>query len=128
MSSDLSQGLLRTLYLTFSHNELVTAYVIGLVISAIMAFKKPSRYHLMLLMGFAVLAFNFEYDKHIIDGLRDQTMVSIISDPGKHFGAQRFISLVITELVPVMLYVFGWGMIFAAIITQGVFDTFKFRK
>ena len=111
---------MRTLYLTFSHNQLVIAYVAGVVISAFMAFKKPSRFYLMLLLGFAILAFNFEYDKHIIDGLREQTLNAIVTDPGKHFRAQRFISLVITELVPVGLYILGWGTIFVAIVSREI--------
>ncbi len=123
MTPDLSQGILRTVYLTFAHNELVMAYVAGLCISAIMAFKKPNRFYLSLLIGFAILAFNFEYDKHIIDSLREQTLVSIVADPGKHFKVQRFISLVITELVPVVLFLAGWGMIFVAIISQGLKST-----
>lgn len=120
MSPDLSQGIIRTLYLTFAHNELVIAYVGGLVISAIMAFKRPSRFYLLLLIGFAILAFNFEYDKHIIDVLREQTLTSIVADPGKHFRAQRFINLIITELTPVALYLAGWGFVFVAIISQGI--------
>ncbi|MBI3443715.1 hypothetical protein HY008_03510 [Candidatus Woesebacteria bacterium] len=120
MSSDLSQGLIRTIYLTFAHNELVMAYVAGLAISGIMAFRRPNRFHLMLLVGFALLAFNFEYDKHIIESLREQTLTSIVADPSKHFRAQRFINVIISELVPVMLFVAGWGMIFLAIVSQGI--------
>lgn len=120
MAPDLSQGFIRTIYLTFAHNELVIAYVTGLVISAVMAFKRPSRFYLLLLIGFAILAFNFEYDKHIIDALRDQTLTSIVADPSKHFRAQRFISILITELVPVILYITGWGCVFLAIISQGL--------
>lgn len=120
MSQDLTQGVIRTLYLTFAHNELVIAYVFGLVISAVMAFKRPNRFYLLLLIGFAILAFNFEYDKHIIEALREQTLTSIVTDPSKHFRAQRLLRLVISELVPVILYIAGWGCIFAAIISQGL--------
>lgn len=120
MNQNLSQGIIRTLYLTFSHNELVIAYVVGLAISALMAFKRPSRFYLLLLLGFAILAFNFEYDKHIIDALREQTLTSIVTDPGKHFKAQRLINLFITELMPVIFYIAGWGCIFMAIISQGL--------
>lgn len=122
MTPDLNQGIIRTIYWTFAHNELVIAYVAGLVISLVMAFQRPNRFHLLLLIGFAILAFNFEYDKHIIEGLRDQTLNSIIMDSSKHFKAQRFIGLIISEVVPVVLYLTGWGLIFLAIITQGKFS------
>lgn len=125
MSADLSQGIIRTIYLTFAHNELVLAYVTGLVISAVMAFKRPNRFFLLLLIGFAILAFNFEYDKHIIDALREQTLTAIVTDPGKHFRAQRFISIVISELVPVVLFLAGWGCIFMALVSQGFKDNYK---
>lgn len=128
MSSDLSQGILRTLYLTFAHNELVIAYVTGLVISGVMAFKRPGRFYLLLLMGFAILAFNFEYDKHIIDALREQTLTSIVADPSKHFRVQRLIRLLISELVPVILYIAGWGCIFIAIISGGIKKDIKSKN
>ncbi|MCL5411905.1 MAG: hypothetical protein M1150_04210 [Patescibacteria group bacterium] len=115
---DLKQNLLQSIYLLFSHNHIVIAYSGGAVLAAILSFLKPNRFHLLLLLGFLILAFNFEYDKHIIEPLRNQTLTSIIGN-GNHVKAEYYLDLFISEVIPVILYVLGWGLIFLAMIIGG---------
>jgi len=108
----------------FIHNYILLAYVLGLLASIIVAIKKPSRFALFLILGFALLAFSFEYDKHIVDGLRQQTIQSLITVK-PHYRAQKYINLVISEVLPVFFYISGWLMIYIAIFIGGWKKTAK---
>lgn len=111
---DLQQNILVTIYLLFSHNYIAFAYFAGLVISIILAIYRPSRFTTFAFLGFAILLFSFEYDKHIIEGFRQQTLNSLITVT-PHFKVQKLIDLVITHLLPVIFYVAGWFFIYLAI-------------
>jgi hypothetical protein len=114
VTSDLSQNIVHTIYLTFAHNYILLAYLIGLAISVMMALKKPSRYATLLILGFAILAFSFEYDKHIIDGLREQTINSLITVQ-QHNKVQKLTTTLITDVAPLVFYIGGWVVLFIAI-------------
>lgn len=118
MSPELADNLIHTLYLTFSHNYLLFGYLFGLFVSVVVAVRKPSRFALLLVLGFAILAFGFEYDKHIAEGLREQTLASLIVGEG-HQRARGLVDLVIGELLPMFFYISGWGFIYLAICLGG---------
>ncbi|MCL4339220.1 hypothetical protein M1271_06040 [Patescibacteria group bacterium] len=127
MSPDLQQNVLVTIYLLFSHNYIVFAYFIGLLIGIGLALYRPSRFATLILLGFAILMFSFEYDKHIIDAFRQQTMNSLITlQP--HYKLQHLINLVISELLPVFFYVLGWLLLYAAIIYSALKNKEKGKK
>ncbi len=127
MSPDLQQNVLVTIYLLFSHNYIVFAYFIGLLIGIGLAFYRPSRFATLVLLGFAVLMFSFEYDKHIIDAFRQQTINSLITlQP--HYKLQHIINLVISELLPVFFYVLGWLLLYGAIIYSALKNKDKGKK
>ena len=117
VTPDLPQNIIHTIYLTFAHNYILLAYLTGLGISVIMALRKPSRYATLLILGFAVLAFSFEYDKHIIDGLREQTINSLITVQ-QHNKVQKWTTALITDITPVMLYIGGWALLFIAMFSK----------
>jgi len=117
ITPDLSQNLIHTAYLTFAHNYILLAYLSGLFIAVVMSLKKPSRYATLLILGFAVLAFSFEYDKHIIDGLREQTLNSLITVK-QHYKVQKWTTVILTEIAPICLYIGGWVLIYIAMITK----------
>ena len=119
VTPDLRQNILTTIYLLFSHNYIALAYFGGMVIGGILAFWKPSRFAILNLFGFAILLFSYEYDKHIISGLREQTLKSLITET-PHFRLQRYVNLFISDLLPVLFYILGWGMVFAAIVYAGL--------
>ncbi len=115
ITPDLRQNIIVTLYLLFSHNYIAIAYLIGLVISIVLSIYKPSRFTTFCFLGFAILLFSFEYDKHIISGLREQTLRSLITTT-PHFRLQRLIDLTISEIFPILFYIIGWAFLFLAII------------
>lgn len=123
MNADLQQNIIVTLYLLFSHNYEAIAYFTGLVISIALAIYRPSRLTTFAFLGFAILLFSFEYDKHIITGFREQTLKSLITVQ-PHFKLQRILNLLISDLFPVLFYVTGWFFVFLAIFT-GVKQTGK---
>ncbi len=115
MAPDLQQNIFVTIYLLFTHNYIAFAYLAGLLIGIALSIWRPSRFSTFILLGFAILLFSFEYDKHIISGLRNQTLQSLITVK-QHYKVQRIVTLVITEILPVFLYCLGWGMIYLSII------------
>lgn len=114
ITPDLQQNILVTIYLLFSHNYIAFAYFIGLIISVALAIYRPSRFTTFAFLGFAILLFSFEYDKHIIEGFRQQTLNSLITAT-PHFKVQKLIDIVITHLLPVLFYVTGWLFLYLAI-------------
>ena len=114
ITPDLGQNILVTIYLLFSHNYIAFAYFIGLIISIALAIYRPSRFTTFAFLGFAILLFSFEYDKHIIEGFRQQTINSLITAT-PHFKVQKLADVIITHLLPVLFYVTGWLFIYLAI-------------
>lgn len=117
ITPELYSNLIQTIHLMFTHNYIVFAYMLGLLISIVLSISKPSRYATFLLLGFALLTFSFEYDKHIVDGLREQTIKSLItSEP--HYTAANWINLIIGNILPIFFYLTGWVFVYAAIILK----------
>jgi hypothetical protein len=115
MTVELQQNVIVTLYLLFSHNYIAIVYLAGLLISVGLSVWRPSRFATFLLLGFAILLFSFEYDKHIINAFREQTINSLITlQP--HYRLQHLLNLIISEIFPVLFYIIGWAFIFVAIV------------
>lgn len=123
LSADIRQSIFVTLYLMFSHNYEAIAYFSGMVLGIVLMIWKPSRFATFIMLGFAVLLFQFEYDKHIIVALRDQTLTSLATT-ATHQRFTKMVSLFISDLVPILLYLLGWGMVFLSI----VFASLKISK
>lgn len=118
-TTDIKASLFNTLYSTFDHNQIVIAYVAAAIVAASLLIRKPNRFHVLLLLGFTILAINFQYDKHIIEPLRAQTLQAVIPTPGTHTRAARVIDVLLTVLVPIGFFIIGWGLIFWAMIIGG---------
>lgn len=118
-TADLTDSIFATIYSTFDHNNLVIAYALAALLSAFLVYLRPNRFHLLLLFGFSILAFNFEYEKHLIAPLRDQTLKALAPDPLSHIRTQRYTEVFLSVLVPIGLYVIGWSLIFWAMIIGG---------
>lgn len=103
------------LYSLIAHNSEVIVYVSGSLLSVIALFIKPTRLALLYLLGFGLLAFNFEYDKHLMLPLRAQTLATVAGSPSTHLYSQRLVSLFLTDLLPVIFFLTGWGILFVAI-------------
>jgi hypothetical protein len=119
VTPELSQNIFVTFYLLFTHNYEAIVYLVGVIFAILLALYRPSRFATLILLGFAVLLFSFEYDKHIIEPLRNQTVASLITLT-PHYKLRKMIDLVISVIVPVMLYVVGWASLFVAIFYAGL--------
>jgi len=119
LNGDLGQNIVHTAYALFAHNYIVFAYFFGFLISVGISIKKPTRFSVLMMLGFALLTFSFEYDKHIIEGFRNQTLQSLISEK-PHYRLQRWIEIIIGEVLPIFFYLAGWVLIYLAIIWRGV--------
>lgn len=116
----LQSGLIDTVFLTFIHNQDAIGYFMGILVSVFLLFYKPSRIHMLLLLGFIFLLFGFEYNKHIIAPLEDQTLSSIGADGSVALLLKRFFQ----KLLPILFFMIGWGGVLGAFLLQ----TFKFKK
>lgn len=119
MSLDLKQNFAITIYLLFSHNYIAFVYLAGVVISVILSLAKPSRFTVFILIGFITLLFSFEYDKHLIEPFRQQTINSLITE-SPHFRLQRILEISITEIFPILFYMIGWLLIFVGIVYAAI--------
>lgn len=115
ITPDLKQNTIVTVYLLFTHNYLVFAYFLGLIVSIFIAMIRPSRFIIFMLLGFAILVLSFEYDKHLIVPFREQTLRSLITTT-PHYRLQKLINLVVSEIIPMLLYLLGWLFIYGAMI------------
>ena len=119
MSPDLKQNFAVTAYLLFSHNYIAFVYLSGVIISIILSLIKPSRFTVFMLIGFITLLFSFEYDKHLIDPFRQQTLYSLITAT-PHYRLQKIIDIMIVEIFPILFYITGWMLIFIGIIYAAI--------
>src|SRR3990167_3608989 len=109
-TQSLSGNIIRMFYELFSHNYIPITYFFLLLISLFFAVKKPTRPNLLLVLGFFLLLFNYEYDKHISEGLRDQTQMSL-TQGSTHRKVSILISFVTEFMFPIFIYLAGCGLI-----------------
>ena len=118
MGTTVKQGIVQLIYATFLHNSQVLALSFGLVMTLILLFKKPKRLYLFFFLGFAFLIAHFEYLKHIVDPLQKQTVGVVITEEG-FSRTRRWIDLFFNDIVPLAMYLIGWGSIFIGIFLTG---------
>ena len=97
-------------------------YFIGLIISIFLNYKHPTRHGLLLIIGFALLVFSYEYDKHIVNSLREQTLNSLITVKS-HYTLSKWINVALGVMMPIILYIAGWFFVFLSIINQSLNST-----
>ncbi len=121
--ADLQQNIFITIYLTILHNYVAIFYFLGLVVTTIWAFFKPSRPLILAMAGFALLLFIFEYNKHLAVEFKNQTFNSIITEQ-PHYKAQQFINFIFNRVIPDGTPVAGW-LLLASSFFLGVKNKFK---
>ncbi len=115
----LKQSLFNTAFLTFAHNQYAIAFFFGALIALGLLIYRPSRFATFLLVGFLTLLVGFEYDKHILEGLQNQTLESL-SLEGEDAGFRSLLVGGFQKILPLGFFAVGWGSIFLAIITKGI--------
>lgn len=107
-------SIINTIYLTFAHNEYAIAFFIGALMSFISLLVKPSRRSTLLLISFTTLLLGFEYEKHIMEPLMEQTLQSLQVD-GNSGRSGIFLVRAFQKLLPFGFFIIGWGSLFLAI-------------
>ena len=115
----LKQSLFNTAFLTFAHNQYAIAFFCGALIALGLLIYKPSRFATFLLVGFLTLLIGFEYDKHILEGLQNQTLDSL-SLENDDAGFRSILVGTFQKLLPLGFFAIGWGSVFLAIISRGL--------
>lgn len=117
ITSDLSANINNTVYLTIIHNYALFIYIFGFLVSIFWSIKKPSRSHTLVMLGFILLIFHFEYTKHIIDSLKEQTINSIIT-ANPHYTAKKWLNILLEDLTPIFLFCSGWLLLLIGYLTK----------
>lgn len=110
ITPELRQNIFYTIYFTVTHNFPVFIYGAGIVIFAVLAIIKPRRSFILLLLGFIILLFAFEYQKHILDGLKEQTINALITIQ-EHNTVRRMINIILVKALPVLMPLSGWILV-----------------
>jgi hypothetical protein len=114
ITPDLKQNIILTVYLTIADNAVAVLYAAGICISAILAIRKPSRYAVFMLLGFILLLFGFEYKKHILDGLKEQTINALITVQ-EHYTVRRLVNIALVKAAPIFFPLVGWSFVILGI-------------
>lgn len=114
ITPDLKQNLFYMIFFTVTHNAPVIIYSLGIVYAVINSLIKPSRGSVILLLGFILLLFGFEYNKHILEGLREQTINALITIQ-EHNKVRRIINIVTLKAIPFLTPLLGWIMVITGI-------------
>lgn len=103
---DIEQAIRHTFLLTFLHNAYPIGLFLGIVAGIGYALYHPSRRKILFVVGLSLLLLHFEYQKHIVDPLLQQTQVTLTTVTPRW----KFIWLTekfITKIVPFMLLAGG---------------------
>lgn len=110
IAPDTQQNILYMIYFIVLHNAEALFYAAGITITTLLALYKPKRGLIIMMWGFAILLFAFEYNKHILEPLRQQTIDSLIT-VRESWRIEHTINYVLTRVVPKGLPIFGWSLI-----------------
>lgn len=107
VGADVEQAVHYTLRLTVLHNFIPIVLGLACLGSLIFLIIKPSRLRVILLIGFGLLLLHFEYLKHIMEPLVNQTTVSLVT-VDRNYRFEWFILKMLTKGIPLILFFGGW--------------------
>jgi len=110
MSPDTQQNLFYTILFIIQHNALALTYTTAIVFTTGHMFWKPTRGKILILWGFIILLFAFEYSKHILEPLKEQTIQSLITKR-ESVRIEFYITKFLTRIVPFALPIVGWMLV-----------------
>lgn len=117
IAPDTQQNIVYTAFFLLSHNFEAILYSVGIAVMTIWMIYKPSRSKFLIFLGFVLLLFAFQYKKHIVEGLVEQTRTSLITER-QSWRIERYMTLVLEKLVPFALPVFGWLLIIGGVLMK----------
>lgn len=115
ISQNLQQGLFNLIYFTWLHNSQAIAYFFGIILTLYLQFKNPNRKNLLFFVGFLFLFINFEYQKHFVDPILEQTLQTVLEQGATGQRFQQITNLFLQKIIPFSMYIIGWGSIFWAL-------------
>jgi len=114
LTPDLKQNIAYTVFFTVTHNLPVFIYGAGIAVFALLAVIKPRRSFIFFLLGCIILLFSFEYEKHMLDGIKEQTINALITIQ-EHNTVRRIINIVLVKALPFLLPLSGWSLILGGV-------------
>ncbi len=107
---DIEQAIVHLINLTFSHNIFPISLALLIIGTIAWMLYHPTRAKVLLFLGFTLLLLEFEFAKHILPGLLEQTQTTLTTETPNY----RFIWIidkVATKAVPFLLLISGWGSV-----------------
>lgn len=118
----------QTLFSTVNHNLSVIIYVGAAGLMIVLLIVRPNRKLILFLLGFILLAFNFQYVKHIVDPLAEQTRVAIESTGYQSAKSRRLMNIVFEDLIPLVTFIGGWTCLVMGMIIDHIRDIVSKHK
>lgn len=106
IAPELKQNIFYLIYFFVLHNWQVIVYGAGIIGASIAALWQPRRSFILWMIGFSLLLFAFEYDKHFKEPLHDQTIQSLIT-VREHAKVRRVVSISFNKLIPLGVPIVG---------------------
>lgn len=100
-------NILKLVYFTFLHNYQVIGFFCLASLSLYRLIKQPSRPMTLFFIGFLILILHFEYQKHIVANLAEQTVDVLFADQ-THYRTQWLVKIGFYHLLPLILWLSGW--------------------
>lgn len=110
MAADTQQNLFYALYFTITHNMEAIVYLGCMMLACGIALIKPTRAMILIMLGFGLLLFGFQYNKHILEPLKQQTTQALITER-QSTRTQMAIDLTLAKFLPMAFPLAGWGSI-----------------
>lgn len=126
MAPDTQQNLIYMIYFMVKHNAEAMLYALGIAIFTAHALYKPTRGKILAMWGCAILLFAFEYEKHILEPLRQQTIGSLVT-MRESFRIEHTVNYVLMRVVPRGLPVLGWTLVGVGLIFDRIWPKIKKR-
>jgi len=124
MAPDTQQNVLYTILFLIEHNALALIYTTAIIFVTGHLLWKPTRGKVLILWGCILLLFAFEYSKHILEPLKEQTIQSLITQR-KSVRIEFYITKFLTKIVPFALPIFGCILIGIGIFFDTLWKRFQ---
>lgn len=121
IAPDTQQNLFYAIYFTISHNFEALAYFGSMGLALLIALIKPTRAMILIMVGFGLLLFGFQYNKHILEPLKQQTESALITER-QSYRTQRAIDLAFARVLPKAFPIAGWSSIVCGLLIGILFE------
>jgi hypothetical protein len=107
-------NFLTTSFSFYAHNGPVVFSSLGSLIAIAQLLRSPSRKGVFALLGFLLLIFSFEYQKHFTNHFNSHLVLQL-ADPDLQSAEFSLLSRFFNQILPLALDFSGWGMLFLSL-------------